>query len=135
MEIVLKITLVASIILMGYNISEFVSSYKTVCEKTDEFKKMAMENEAKEAELRRSNFLLSFGLSAVFVVLTHFSGLAIWISAVVAAKLFFTLFCSDSLLVQILRSNKVSKKFYMLSKVDALVNALLGLVVALVLVL
>ncbi|MCQ2061885.1 MAG: hypothetical protein MJY99_00920 [Fibrobacter sp.] len=135
MEIVLKITLVASIILMGYNISEFVSSYKTVCEKTDEFKKMAMENEAKEAELRRSNFLLSFLLSSIFIGLTHFSGLALWITAVVAVKLFFTLFCSDSLLVQILRSNKVSRKFYLLSKVDALVNAFLGLVIALVLVL
>ncbi len=131
----MKITLVASIILMGYNISEFVSSYKTVCEKTDEFKKMAMENEAKEAELRRSNFLLSFLLSSIFIGLTHFSGLALWITAVVAVKLFFTLFCSDSLLVQILRSNKVSRKFYLLSKVDALVNAFLGLVIALVLVL
>lgn len=135
MDVALKITLVASIILLGYNVSEFVASYETVCEKTDEFKKLAGESDAKESELRRSNFLLSFVLSVVFVGLTYFSGLALWVTAVVALKLFFTLYCSDSLLVCVLRTNVLSKKFYMISKVDSLLNALLGLVIALVLVL
>lgn len=135
MDVALKITLVASIILLGYNVSEFVASYETVCEKTDEFKKLAGESDAKESELRRSNFLLSFVLSVVFIGLTYFSGLALWVTAVVALKLFFTLYCSDSLLVCVLRTNVLSKKFYMISKVDSLLNALLGLVIALVLVL
>ncbi len=135
MDIALKITLVASIILLGYNVSEFIASYETVCEKTDEFKRLAGESDANELELRRSNFLLSFVLSVVFIGLTYFSGLALWITAVVALKLFFTLYCSDSLLVCVMRTNALSKKFYMISKVDSLLNALLGLVIALVLVL
>lgn len=120
---------------MGYNVSEFVASYQTLCEKTDEFKKMAAENENDEQMLRRSNLLLSLGLSLVFIGLTYLSGLAFWVTALVAFKLFFTLYCSDSLLVHVLRVGDVSKKFYMLSKVDALLNAFLGLGVALILVL
>ncbi|MCR5379098.1 MAG: hypothetical protein K6E57_09130 [Fibrobacter sp.] len=135
MDVALKITLIASIILMGYNVSEFVTSYEALCEKTDEFKKLAVENESNEGDLRRSNLLLSMGLSIVFIGLTYLSGLAFWITAVVAVKLFFTLYCSDSLLVCVLRVGDIPKKFYMLSKVDALLNACLGLGVALILVL
>lgn len=135
MNIALKVTLIASIILMGYNVSEFMSSYESVCEKTDEFRRMVAENNAREFELRRSNFVLSFILSCVFVFLTFFSGLAVWVSAVIALKFAFTLYCSDSMLVQVLRSDALSKRFYMLTKIDALLNALLGLGVALVLVL
>ena len=36
-DYVVKIALVASIVLMGYNISEFVASFKTVNEKIEEF--------------------------------------------------------------------------------------------------
>lgn len=135
MNVVVKITLIASIILLGYNFSEFLSSYKTVCEKSQEFRKLVFENSAKEFELRRSNFLMSFILSSVFVALTFFSGLAVWISIVLASKFALTLYCSDSMLIQVLRTESLPKKFYVLSKVDSLVNALLGLGVALVLVL
>lgn len=135
MDVALKITLVASIILMGYNISEFAASYEAVCEKTDDFKKMVVESEAKEGAVRRSNLLLSLGLSLVFVGLTYLSGLALWISGIVAAKLLFSLFCSDSLLVCVLRLGHLPKKFYMLSKVDSFFNALLGLAISFVLIL
>lgn len=135
MDIAIKMTLVASLIMMGYNISEFIASYATVCEKTQEFKKMAAETDSHENMVRRSNFILSLLLSLVFVGLTYFSGLALWIIAFVAAKLVFTLYCSDLLLVHVLRVGDVSKKFYMLTKVDALFNALLGLGIALIVVL
>ncbi|MCQ2054951.1 MAG: hypothetical protein MJY82_06625 [Fibrobacter sp.] len=135
MDVALKITLVAAIVFMGYNIAEFAENYSKVCEKTDEFKKMAVENDAGEASLRRSNLLLSLILSLVFVGLTYLSGLAFWVTAVVAVKLVFSLYCSDSMLIRVLRVGEVSKKIYMLSKVDSLLNALLSLGIALILVL
>ena len=133
MDIAVKITLVASLVLMGYNISEFILSYESVCEKTEEFRKMV--DEVQEGAIRRSNFILSLFLSTAFTALTYWAGLALWITAVVALKLLFSLCCSDLTLLHVLRVGDLTKKFYMLSKVDSLVNAALGLGIAMIVVL
>lgn len=135
MDVVAKIMLVASILMMGYQISQALMSYKTLCEKAEELKKLASENTASELELRRSNFLLSFLLSLVYVVLAYFSDFTYWIVALVTAKLALTLYLSDVFLVQILRCDTVSQKFYILSKWDAVLNSLVSLALALLLVL
>ena len=135
MDIASKIMLVASILMMGYNISEFLAGYQSLSEKAADLKEIARENGAGEQAMRRSNFLLSFFLSAAYVVLIWFSGLAVWITVLAAAKLVFTLLISDFALVQILRSGVFSRKMYLLSKWDAFLNALLGLSIALFLVL
>ena len=127
MDIAVKLTLVAALVMM------FVTSYETICAKTEEFKKMMAETQ--EGVVRRSNLLLSLFLSTVFTCLTYWSGLALWITAVVALKLLFTLCCSDLTLVHVLRVGDLTKKFYMLTKVDALFNAALGLGIALIVVL
>ena len=72
-DYVVKIALIASIILMGYNISEFVASYKVVSEKASQFLQMAKDNAASDADLRRSNLLLSSVLSIGYSVLIYFS--------------------------------------------------------------
>ena len=133
MDIAVKITLVASLVLMGYNISEFIASYESVCEKTEEFRKMV--DEIHEGAIRRSNFILSLLLSTVCTALTYWSGLALWITALVALKLLFSLCCSDLTLLHVLRVGDLTKKFYMLSKVDALFNAALGFGIAMIVVL
>ena len=135
MDIASKIMLVASILMMGYNISEFLASYQSLSEKATDLKEIARENGAGEQAMRRSNFLLSFFLSAAYVVLTWFSGLAVWITVLAMVKLVFTLSISDFALVQILRSGEFSRKMYLLSKGDAFLNALLGLSISLFLVL
>ena len=135
MDIASKIMLVASILMMGYNISEFLAGYQSLSEKAEDLKEIASENGAGEQAMRRSNFLLSFFLSAAYVVLTWFSGLAVWITVLAAVKLVFTLSISDFALVQILRSGVFSRKMYLLSKGDAFLNALLGLSISLFLVL
>ena len=135
MDIASKIMLVASILMMGYNISEFLASYQSLSEKATDLKEIARENGAGESAMRRSNFLLSFFLSSVYVILTWFSGLALWITVLVAVKLIFTLFISDFALLQIMRKGEFPRKTYLLTKVDAFLNALLGLSIALFLVL
>ena len=135
MDVASKIMLVASIIMMGYNVSEFLASYQTLSEKVSELKELVRLNGAEESAMRRSNFLLSFVLSSVYVALIWFSGLAVWVMVLVAVKLIFTLASSDFSLVQILRLGELPRKYYLLGKVDAFLNALLGLVIALFLVL
>ena len=127
--------LVLSILLFGYSLSELLNGYKAVCEKADEFKEMARVHEASEASLRRSSFLMSLGLSAIYTAMTWVSGFAIWITVAVALKFFFTLLESDRELISILRAGVYPKKFYYISKVDTFFNAILGLCIALFLVL
>ena len=134
-DYVVKIALIASIILMGYNISEFVASYKVVSEKASQFLQMAKDNAASDADLRRSNLLLSSVLSIGYSVLIYFSDIVIWLVAIVVSKLIITLLLSDKVLIQILHDRTLSQKNFLVSKYDALLNAVMGLVFALALVL
>lgn len=130
-----KIALIASIIMMGYNISEFVSSYKAVSEKASQFLQMAKDSAATDFELRRSNFLLTAGLSTVYCVLIFFSGVVSWLVVLLVAKLLLSVFISDWSLVNVCHDRAISRKSYLVSKFDALFNALMGLAFALILVL
>lgn len=134
-DYIVKIALVASIILMGYNISEFAASFKTVSEKAAEFLNLAKANSATDSDLRKSNMVLSCILSIGYAVLVYFSDVVFWIVALVVVKLLFTLLVSDKLLLQVLRDGSLSKKNYLVSKFDALFNAVMGLAFALILVL
>lgn len=134
-DYVVKIALVASIVLMGYNISEFSTSFKTVSEKVAEFLNLAKANSATNSDLRKSNIVLSCVLSIGYAALVYFSDVVVWIVALVVLKLFFTLFVSDKLLLQVLKDGSLSKKNYLVSKFDALFNAVMGLAFALILVL
>ena len=134
-DYVVKIALIASIILMGYNISECVASYKVVSEKASQFLQMAKDNAASDADLRRSNLLLSSVLSIGYSVLIYFSDIVIWLVAVVVGKLLITLLISDKVLIQVLHDRTLSQKNFLVSKYDALLNAVMGLVFALALVL
>jgi hypothetical protein len=134
-DYVVKIALIASIILMGYNISEFVASYKVVSEKASQFLQMAKDNAASDADLRRSNLLLSSVLSIGYSVLIYFSDIVIWLVAIVVSKLIITLLLSDKVLIQILHDRTLSQKSFLVSKYDAFFNTVMGLAFALVLVL
>lgn len=135
MEIVIKIAIVASVLLIGYNISQIISAYASICEKVNEFKQLVSQNDASVGSIRHSNFGLSFVISVVLVLLTVFSGLVWWISVMVACKAAVTLYCSDAMVVRILKEGKISKKFFFLSKIDSFFNVFFGLAVAVILVL
>lgn len=135
MDIVVKITVIASIILMGYSASQVVTSYAALCEKVNAFRDLARENASEEIDLRRSNLALSLALSVGYVLLVHFSGLVPWISAVIAVKLALTLFFSDRELCMVIRGVEFKKSYFWLDKADSFVNVVLGLLVAISLVL
>ena len=132
---VVKITLIASIILMGYNISEFATNFNAVREKVGEFLSLARENSASDKDLRLTNLVTSCLLSLGYVTLVYFSDIVVWVVALVVLKLVITLLLSDKLLIQVLRDGTLSKKSYLVSKLDALFNAVMGFVFAVILVL
>jgi len=132
MEIALKITLVASIVLMGYNLHQLLTSYEAICEKVKEFKAMAQANDSDETSVGRSNFILTAILSVAFIVLTYFSGMAYWVVAVVSLKMFVSMFFSHLEIRQIFREDSIRPSLFKWTKVDSVFNVLTGLAVAVI---
>ena len=65
------------------------SRYQPLCsaelsEKADEIKTLMKVSESRERGIRLFNFAISFSLMLAYVFLAHFSGLAYWVSAVIA---------------------------------------------------
>ena len=132
MDIAVKITLVASIVMVGYNLHQLLTSYEAICEKVKEFKTLALQNESDEGAVRRSNFLLTGVLSLLFVTLVYLSDFAYWIVAGVLAKMAVSMLLSHFEISQIFREDSIRPKFFKLTKVDAAVNILVGLGVAVI---
>jgi len=134
MDIAIKMTLIASVILIGYNLSQLLTSYEGVCEKVKKFRSLAVDTNSTEKELWLSNTVLTGVLSSTFVVLTYLSGFAHWVVVVVAAKMAVTCYMSNMELSRIMKNDVVDQPFFRLTKVDAVANILFGIGVALILV-
>jgi hypothetical protein len=132
MDIAVKITLVASIVMVGYNLHQLVTSYEAICEKVKEFKMLAQQNDSDEGAVRRSNFLLTGVLSLLFVTLVYLSDFAYWIVGAVLAKMAVSILLSHLEISQIFREDAIRPSFFKLTKVDAAVNVLMGLGVAVI---
>lgn len=132
MEIAVKITLVAALVMVGYNLHQLVTSYEAICEKVKEFKAMALENDSDETAVGRSNFILTAVLSVVFVLLTFLSGMAYWVVAAVGLKMLVSMYFSHMEIRQIFREDSIRPSLFKLTKVDSVLNVLTGLAVAVI---
>ena len=132
MEIAVKITLVAALVLMGYNLHQLVTSYEAICEKVKEFKMMAQANDSDERSVGLSNFVLTAVLSGTFVVLTYLSEMALWVVVVVTLKMLVSMILSHLEIRQIFREDSIRPSLFKLTKVDSVFNVLTGLAVAVI---
>ena len=132
MDIAVKMTLVASIVMVGYNLHQLLTSYEAICEKVKEFKMLAQQNDSDEGAVRRSNFLLTGILSLLFVVLTYLSDLAYWIVAIVFVKMAVSIVLSHFEIAQIFREDAIRPSLFKATKVDSVLNVLTGLAVAVI---
>jgi hypothetical protein len=132
MEIAVKITLVAALVLMGYNLHQLVTSYEAICEKVKEFKMMAQANDSDEKSVGLSNFVLTAVLSGAFVVLTYLSEMAFWVVVVVTLKMLVSMILSHLEIRQIFREDSIRPSLFKLTKVDSVFNVLTGLAVAVI---
>ena len=132
MDIAVKITLVASIVQVGYNLHQLVTSYEAICEKVKEFKALALENDSDESAVRRSNLLLTGTLSLLFIALTYLSDFAYWVVGTVFLKLAISMYLSHLEISQIFKEDSIRPKFFKMTKVVAAVIVLMGLGVALI---
>ena len=134
-DVAVKIMLVASVVLVGYNLSQVLAGYEAVCKKIEDFKQAAKETESGDSAVKKSNFILVLLLSAVYILLAFLCGFDYWILGVLVFKFAVTLVISNMELTRILKTGTIDKGFFLMSKTDELVNMLVGVAVALILVL
>lgn len=134
-DVAVKIMLVASVVLIGYNLSQVLAGYEAVCKKIEDFKQAAKETESGDSAVKKSNFILVLLLSAVYILLAFLCGFDYWILGVLVFKFAVTLVISNMELTRILKNGTIDKGFFLMSKTDELVNMLVGVAVALILVL
>ncbi|SHK66950.1 hypothetical protein SAMN05720468_1054 [Fibrobacter sp. UWEL] len=135
MDVAIKLMLVASVILAGYNLSQVLASYESVCKKVQDFKALAKETDSGDSSVKRSNFVLVTLLSMIYVTIAYLCGFAYWILGALVFKFALSLMLSNMELNRILKNGAIEKGFFKISKLDELANALVGLTVALILVL
>lgn len=135
MDIAIKVMLVASVILVGYNLSQVFASYDTLCKKVQDFKNLAKETESGDSSVKRSNFVLVTFLSMTYVTIAYLCGFAYWLLGILVFKFALSLMLSNMELNRILKNGSIDRGFFKISKLDELANALVGLMVALILVL
>ncbi len=135
MDIAIKITLVASIILVGYSLSQALSSYESVCEKIDEIKAAVAETNSDRTAVKQSSLVMLSLLSSGYVLLLFFSGFAYEIVFGVALKLIGSIILSNRETDLIMKENSLSKSMYNLDRVDSFLNLFIGAFIALLLVL
>lgn len=135
MDIAIKVMLVASVILVGYNLSQVFASYDALCKKVQDFKNLAKETESGDSSVKRSNFVLVTFLSMTYVTIAYLCGFAYWLLGILVFKFALSLMLSNMELNRILKNGSIDRGFFKISKLDELANALVGLMVALILVL
>ncbi|MCF0225481.1 MAG: hypothetical protein HUK20_14535 [Fibrobacter sp.] len=135
MDVAIKLTLVASVVLMGYSLSQFFSSYETACEKLDELKQVLAENQPGGLKINHFNTLMISLLSSGFLVMAYFAGFEYWILEIVFGKFLLTGVISNMDLSLAMRSGCVNRRFFHIGKVDCALNFILGMSICLILVL
>lgn len=130
----LNITLIASLIVAGYNLSQFLTSYEATSDKVKEFKEMAKEAESDESSIKRTNMIMSGGLSFFFLVMAYLSDFTPVVLLILAAKFAFSLVLSNKEISNFMNGDELDKSLFKISRVDHMVNVLLALAVAVIVV-
>ncbi len=129
------LTIMSSVLFFGYSLSLTTNGYKSICDKAVKFKELLkMEMDASEG-IRKTNISLISAFSLAYLVLLHFSGFAYWFLGAVLLKLVSTLLLSDYFQRMVVEDKMISKRLYILMKLDSIFNAVVGLCTPLLIVL
>ncbi len=129
-----KISIVASIVLFGYNLSMLLNRYVSFCEKALKYREILHQEKIALKELRNSNIRLSFGVAVIYITMLYFSGFATWLLGTIAFKFLLSLYFSDAFQSRVVDGRSISQKLYWAMKLDSLVNLLGATLIAYVLV-
>lgn len=126
----------ASVALFGYNLASFVENFGRLEKKVGDYRKMLLECDASLDSARRVNVIQNVLMLLGYAAVAYLAGFSHWVLALVLAKLSATCFLSDWMHRVISRRDiSLSRTFYILHKIDSLLNGLLCAFMLLALVL
>ena len=128
-----KLTILTSIVLWGYSFSRVVDSYGVMQKKVTTFRRVIKEEMNSLSGIRRANVVMVGLFSIAYVTMLYFSGIAIWILCVVLGKFAISAYLSDSFHNLVIRGNPFSRPLYVQMKIDAVLNALVGIFILIIL--
>lgn len=129
-----KVSLFASILLFGYNLSMVFNRYAAICRKALLYREVLLENSETVSHLRRTNLALSSFASIIYLALLYLSKLSLWFLAVVVLKIALSLVYSDTFQRCVVLKKDIPQRLYWNMKFDSIVNALGTLLIMFVLV-
>lgn len=129
-----KVSLFASILLFGYNLSMVFNRYAAICRKALLYREVLLENSDTVSHLRRTNLALSSFASIIYLALLYLSKLSLWFLAVVVLKIALSLVYSDTFQRCVVLKKDIPQRLYWNMKFDSIVNALGTLLIMFVLV-
>lgn len=129
-----KVSLFASILLFGYNLSMVFNRYAAICRKALLYREVLLENSDTVSHLRRTNRALSSFASIIYLALLYLSKLSLWFLAVVVLKIALSLVYSDTFQRCVVLKKDIPQRLYWNMKFDSIVNALGTLLIMFVLV-
>ncbi len=126
----------ASVALFGYNLASFVENFGRLEKKVGDYRKMLLECEASLSGARRMNAIQNVLMLLGYAAVAYLAGFSYWVLALVLVKFATTCLLSDWMHRVISRRDiSLSRTFYVLHKIDSLLNGLLCAFMLLALVL
>lgn len=129
-----KVSLIASIILWGYNLSLFLNRYVGICEKALKYRDILHQEQIALTELRKSNLKITVLATVIYLTLLYFSEFSYWFLAVIAIKFCISLYFSDLFQKCVVEGKTISKSLFWAMKIDSLINLLGAAGIAVILV-
>lgn len=123
-----KITLVASVLLWGYGISQAADTYAAVCDKVSDFRTfLKEEEEVADSRVRGANAFLIGALALIYASLLHFAGFALWVSSVALFKFALSASLADVFQRELFSGREISRPVYRMMKADGILNAVFAM--------
>ena len=116
----------SSVVAFGYNVSRFIENFGSLEKKIGIYRDLLGEFGESPANTRKVNLVQNVLLLSGYVGVVHLAGFLPWVPALVFFKFAFSCYLSDRLFGVVLDGEgRLSRNFYLLLKVDSLLNGIL----------
>lgn len=120
------ILIFASVVVFGYNLSQVIENFGALEEKLSVYRKVLLSYEEPLDKTRRLNAIENVLMLLAYAIFAYLAGFAAWVLATIVLKFSFSCLISDKMHRLVLGEKlSVPLAFYILHKLDSLLNGLL----------
>ncbi len=120
------ILIFASVVVFGYNLSQVIENFGALEEKLSVYRKVLLSYEEPLDKTRRLNAIENVLMLLAYAIFAYLAGFAAWVLVTIVLKFSFSCLISDKMHRLVLGEKlSVPRAFYILHKLDSLLNGLL----------